>query len=69
MCGRLKIPLHFYFCRKSKACLLGQKASTGDIILYLLGTVKGAQALANWITNSRFFIDICKLHSRPESSL
>lgn len=68
-CGRPKTPLHFYFCSKSKARQLVRKAPTRDSISYLLGTTKGAQALADWITDSRFFIDTCKPHSRPEGSL
>ena len=65
-CGRLKSPLHFFFCKKSNANQLGPKAPTADKIVYLLGTTKGATALADWITSSRFFIDTCKPHARLE---
>jgi ribonuclease HI len=68
-CGRPKTPLHFYFCKRSTARLLGQKAPTRDSITYLLATVKGAQVLAEWITDSRFFTDVCKPHSRVEEVL
>jgi len=68
-CGRPKSPLHFYFCSKSKARQLAQKAPTGESIPYLLGTTKGAQILTGWIIDSRFFTDVCKPHSRLESSL
>ena len=64
--GQLKSPLHFFFYKKSNANQLGPKAPTVDKIVYLLGTIKGATALADWITSSRFFIDTCKPHARLE---
>ena len=65
-CGRLKSPLHFFFCKKSNANRLGPKVFTANKITYLLGTAKGATALADWITSSRFFTDTCKPHARLE---
>ena len=65
-CGRLKSLLHFFFYKKSNANRLGPKVFTVDKITYLLGTAKGATALADWITSSRFFIDTCKPHARLE---
>ena len=65
-CGQLKSPLHFFFYKKSNTNQLGPEAPTADKIVYLLGTTKGATALADWITSSRFFIDTCKPHARLE---
>ena len=65
-CGKPKTPLHFFFCRKSTARKLGRKGHAGDIIPRLLGTASGAKELADWIIGSRFFIDICRPHARPE---
>ena len=68
-CGWPKSPLHFYFCRKGTARLLSHKDPTRDSITHLLASVKGTQALAEWITDSRFFIDVCRPHTRPEEGV
>ena len=68
-CGRLKSPLHFFFCKKNNTKQLGPKAPTVDKLTYLLGTVKGAVILVDWITSSRFFIDTCKLYARQKDFL
>ncbi|TVY89104.1 hypothetical protein LAWI1_G004647 [Lachnellula willkommii] len=63
-CGRPKSPLHFYFCRKSTVRKLTPRMATSDAIPWLLGSPKGTAALLKWITNSRYFLDTCRLHDR-----
>ena len=63
-CGRPKSPLHFYFCKKSTARKLTHRNPTSEAIPWLLGTAKGALELADWITTSKYFTDVCRLHSR-----
>ena len=65
-CGQLKSLLHFFFYKKSNAYQLGPKVPIIDKIIYLLGIIKGTTTLVDWITSSRFFIDICKLYARLE---
>jgi hypothetical protein len=62
-CGRLKSPLHFYFCKNSSARRLASK-STSEAIPWLLGTTKGAQTLAGWITASKYYTLVCRPHQR-----
>jgi ribonuclease HI len=64
-CGRLKSPLHFYFCKSSSIRKLCSNP-TSETIPWLLGTTKGAQKLASWITASRYYTDVCRPHSRVE---
>ena len=63
-CGRPKTPLHFYFCKKSTLRKRIGRTPASEAIPWLLGTSKGAIKLANWLTCSRFFVDICPTHSR-----
>jgi ribonuclease HI len=63
LCGRLKSPLHFYFCKNSSARKLASKP-TSEAIPWLLGTAKGAQTLAGWITASKYYTLVCRPHQR-----
>ncbi len=65
-CGRPKTPLHFYFCKKSTLRKLIGRTPASEAIPWLLGTSKGAIKLADWLTCSRFFVDICRTHSRED---
>lgn len=65
-CGRPKAPLHFYFCRKSTLRKLCQNRPATEAIPWLLGSAEGVAVLAKWITESRFFIDICKPYARDD---
>jgi hypothetical protein len=58
-CGKRKSPLHFFFCRKGKANKTLSKHPPSEAIPWLLGTVAGAKRLAKWLTDTRFFQDIC----------
>jgi hypothetical protein len=69
LCGRPKSPLHFYFCKKSTARKLTRGKPTSEAIPWLLGTTKGALKLADWITASEYFTDICRSHSREDRGL
>ncbi|XP_077661359.1 uncharacterized protein AFUA_7G08210 [Aspergillus fumigatus Af293] len=51
-CGARKSPVHFFFCR--------------IMIPFLLGTAKGAAKLAAWLSQTRFFDDICPRRPLPE---
>lgn len=64
-CGRSKTPFHFYFCKKSTLRQL-ISLNTAEAIPWLLGHPKGALKLAEWITSSKFFINICRPHSEEE---
>ena len=59
-CGRLKSPLHFYFCTRSLARQLANKP-TSEAIPWLLGTANGARKLAGWITASKYYTDVCPI--------
>lgn len=65
-CGRPKSPLHFYFCKRSTLQKHLGRLPTAEAIPWLLGTAEGARKLANWLTTSRFFTDICRPHSRDD---
>jgi ribonuclease HI len=61
-CGTRKSPIHFFFCRIAKRKIARPPGPPGppyEIIPFLLGTPKGAMKLATWISESRFFEDIC----------
>ncbi|KAI9035418.1 ribonuclease H family protein [Aspergillus affinis] len=60
--GTRKSTIHFLFCRIAKRRLPRPPGSSSDIIPYLLGTPKGATELAAWLTETRFFEDICTRH-------
>jgi ribonuclease HI/endonuclease/exonuclease/phosphatase (EEP) superfamily protein YafD len=62
-CGRLKSPLHFYFCKQSSVKKLTHNRPASEAIPWLLGSARGVTALAKWIVDSRFFIDVCKRHA------
>ncbi len=65
-CGRTKSPLHFYFCKKSNLRKLTANLRTSEAIPWLLGNPKGDIRLAKWITDSKFFVNICRPHSEDE---
>jgi ribonuclease HI len=62
-CGARKSPVHFFFCRVAKRRLPRPSGPPSETIPFLLGTPKGAAKLAAWLTETRFFDDICP--SRP----
>jgi hypothetical protein len=62
-CGKRKAPLHFFFCRKGKAIQLLNKRPPSEALPWLLGTVAGTTKLAKWLTDTRFFQEICPRHS------
>jgi hypothetical protein len=63
---RTKSPLHFYFCKKSNLRKLTANLNTSEAIPWLLGNQKGAVRLAKWITDSKFFVNICRPYSEDE---
>jgi ribonuclease HI len=68
-CGRPKTPLHFYFCTKSNLRKLTKDLKPSEAIPWLLGNPKGAVRLAKWMTNSKFFTNICRPYSIEEIGL
>ncbi len=65
-CGKRKSPLHFYFCRKGKAIKTLCNQPPSEAIPWLLGTLAGAKRLADWLTTTKFYQDICPhRHSGP----
>ncbi|KAF7139722.1 hypothetical protein CNMCM5793_007559 [Aspergillus hiratsukae] len=58
-CGARKTPIHFFFCRIAKRRAPRPAGPPSEIIPFLLGTKKGAIRLASWLTETRFFEDIC----------
>jgi hypothetical protein len=64
-CGARKSPIHFFFCRVAKRRLPRPPGPPSEAIIYLLGTPKGAVELAAWLSETRFFEDICP--RRPPS--
>jgi len=65
-CGKTKAPLHFYFCREGKALRTLCKGPPLYTIPWLLGTTTGAVQLAKWLTNTKFYQDICPLYLQAE---
>jgi len=69
-CRKRKSPLHFYFCRIGRGTKTLSKWPPARAIPWLLGTTEGAKRLAEWLTTTRFYQDVC-LHystSDPEES-
>jgi hypothetical protein len=62
--GKRKSPLYFFFCRKGKASKTLSNQPPSEAIPWLLGTVAGTEKLAKWLTDMRFFQEICPRH-RP----
>jgi hypothetical protein len=58
-CGARKSPIHFFFSRIAKRRRPRPSGPPSEIIPYLLGTPKGAVKLAAWLSETRFFEDIC----------
>lgn len=58
-CGTQKAPLHVFFCRIAKRRAPRPPGPPSEVIPSLLGTAKGAQKLATWLAETRFFEDIC----------
>src|SRR4051795_11119876 len=58
-CGARKSPIHFIFCQIAKRKAPRFPGQPSEVIPFLLGTPKGAIRLANWLTETRFFEDIC----------
>jgi len=58
-CGKRKSPLHFYFCRKGRALKTLCKQPPSEAIPWLLGTLMGAERLADWLSTTRFYQEIC----------
>jgi len=64
-CGKRKSPLHFYFCRKGKALKTLCNQPPSEAIPWLLGTLAGAKRLADWLTATKFYQEICPY--RPQA--
>jgi hypothetical protein len=64
-CGARKTSLHFLFCCIAKRLLPRPSGPTSETIPYLLGTPKGAAELAAWISETRFYEDICTQYPLP----
>jgi hypothetical protein len=62
-CGARKAPLHFFFCRIAKRRAPRPLGPPLEVIPFLLGSVKGAQKLAMWLTETRFYEDICHCYT------
>ena len=58
-CGKRKAPLHFFFCRIAKRRAPRPPGRPSETIPFLLSTEQGARALADWLTKTRFYDDIC----------
>jgi hypothetical protein len=58
-CGKRKSPLHFFFCRIARRLAPRPPGAPSIVIPSLLGTSKGARQLSAWLTQTRFFEDIC----------
>ncbi|EED11709.1 conserved hypothetical protein [Talaromyces stipitatus ATCC 10500] len=58
-CGARKSPIHFIFCQIAKRKAPRFPGHPSEVIPFLLGTPKGATKLAKWLTETRFFEDIC----------
>jgi hypothetical protein len=58
-CGERKSRLHFFVCCKAKRRSLLPPGSPSLALPYLLGTPKGAIELADWLSKTSFFKDIC----------
>ncbi|EED11470.1 polymerase, putative [Talaromyces stipitatus ATCC 10500] len=58
-CGARKSPIHFIFCQIAKRKAPRFPRHPSEVIPFLLGTPKGATKLAKWLTETRFFEDIC----------
>jgi ribonuclease HI len=65
-CGARKSPVHFFFCRIAKRRLPRPSGPPSETIPFLLGTPKGAAKLAAWLSDTRFFDDICSRRPLPE---
>jgi ribonuclease HI len=66
-CGKRKSPLHFYFCLKGKGRKTLHKGSPSEAIPWLLGTAKGADRLARWLSATKFYQDTCPRHLRANN--
>lgn len=65
-CGAKKSPVHFFFCRIVKRRLPRPLGPPSETIPFLLGTPKGAAMLVAWLSQTRFFDDICPRRPLPE---
>ena len=62
-CGKRKSPLHLFFCRKGKAIKNLSNQPPSIAIPWLLGSVAGTKRLAEWLTATKFYQEICPRHS------
>ena len=65
-CGARKAPLHFFFCRIAKRIIPRPSGPPSAVISKLLGTANGAETLAKWLLQTRYFDDICPFRSPPQ---
>jgi len=68
-CGWPKSPLHFFYCKLSTVRKLTHGNPASEAIPWLLGTAKGTQMLADWITDSKYYTEICRPYSRENQGL
>ncbi|KAI1002862.1 hypothetical protein K3495_g5340 [Podosphaera aphanis] len=59
LCGSLKTPTHFFFCRILRRRDGRPAGPINTLIPHLLGTPEGAIILSKWLDQSRFFEEIC----------
>ena len=64
-CGARRAPLHFFFCRIAKRRIPRPLGPPSVMIPKLLGTANGAETLAKWLLQIRYFDDICPFRSLP----
>jgi hypothetical protein len=64
-CGARKTPVHFFFCRIARRRSPRPPGPPSETIPFLLGTPKGAAKLAAWLSETRFFDDICPRQPVP----
>jgi hypothetical protein len=62
--AKRKSPFYFFFYHKGKASKTLSNQPPSEAIPWLLGIAAGTEKLANWLTATRFFQEICPRH-RP----
>jgi hypothetical protein len=63
-CSKYKSPLHLFFCRKGKAKKTLTHQPIFKAIPWLLRTSAGIHRLADWISATKFYKEICLARSR-----
>lgn len=60
-CGWPKVRRHFYYCKKAKciSSTIHWGSVPKECIHWLLGKPKGTQVLAEWLSTTKLFTEIC----------